>query len=148
MNENKRSPFLTMQTHSNFLEKSASIKMNEPAKPSIPTLTDIMPVPEKKQPVAEQKPSPSFPALLSDESLWNELEERLTNRIHKQVTERLNFVLDENLEQHVSTILEQVVTLLANEMKHDLQKTLEVFITHAVSTELQRIKKELSSDKK
>lgn len=127
-------------------DKIKAARMNELAKnPSIPVLTDILHSPDKKRtPVPVKSPAPaksSVPAKASLDKLpWNELEERLTGRIRKQVVERLDFVLDDNLSQHVSSVLEQVVTLLADEIKHDMQKTLEVIVTHAISAELQQMK--------
>ncbi len=138
----KRKVISAGRSFSNLTEKSPTRQTNNLTKQSsIPVLTDITLLPEEKR-ISDQDKTSSQSTLLSDEHLWNELEERLNRRIHKQITERINFVLDENLEQHVSTILEQVLTLLVNEIKHDMQKTLEVMITHAVSTELQHLKTE------
>ena len=115
-------------------------QMNELAKnPGIPVLTDILHSPEKKRTPIPVK-SPVHAKTSIDRLAWNELEERLTGRIRKQVMERLDFVLDDNLSQHVSSTLEQVVTLLTDEIKHDMQKTLEVIVTHAISAELQQLK--------
>jgi hypothetical protein len=127
-------------------DKVKAAKMNELAKnPGIPVLTDILHSPEKKRtPVPIKTPAPvksPVPAKASLDKLpWSELEERLTGRIRKQVIERMDFVLDDNLSQHVSSVLEQVVTLLADEIRHDMQKTLEVIVTHAISAELQQMK--------
>ena len=126
--------------------RSKASQMNELAKnPGIPVLTDILHSSEKRRVPIPVKPSAStqspVPAKTSiDKLAWNELEERLTGRIRKQVMERLDFVLDDNLSQHVSSALEQVITLLTDEIKHDMQKTLEVIVTHAISAELQQLK--------
>ncbi len=139
----KRKVISASRPNSNLIEKSTTKQINDLERiPSIPVLTDVVPSAEKKQAAMQIKSGKQLP-LLPDNQLWDEFEERLNKRIHKQVTERLNFVLDENLEQHISTILQQVLTLLVNEIKHDMQKTLEVMITHAVSTELERMKIEL-----
>ena len=141
----KRKVISASRPFSNLTKTRVTKPTSDIAKnPSIPVLTDIMPSSEKKQSTSPTKQLP----LLPDHKLWDEFEERLNKRIQKQVTERLNFVLDENLEQHISTILEQALTLLSNEIKHNMQKTLEVMITHAVTTELDRIKHELLTDKK
>ncbi|NLC24351.1 hypothetical protein NB640_05520 [Oxalobacter vibrioformis] len=145
MRGNKRVAFAT-NSPPVLTDKFKAAKMNELAKnPGIPVLTDILHSPEKKRtPVPVKSPAPVKPSVPAEASLdklpWNELEERLTGRIRKQVIERLDFVLDDNLSQHVSSVLGQVVTLLADEIKHDMQKTLEVIVTHAISAELQQMK--------
>lgn len=127
-------------------DKIRTAQLNELAKnPSIPVLTDILHSPEKKRtPVPVKSATPAkaaAPAKASIDKLpWNELEERLTGRIRKQVMERLDFVLDENLSQHVSSVLGQVVSLLTDEIRHDMQKTLEVIVTHAISAELEQMR--------
>jgi hypothetical protein len=122
-------------------DKIKSAQMKELAKnPSIPVLTDILHSPEKRRTPASVKPS--MPAKVSLDKLpWNKLEEHLTGRIRKQISERLDFVLDDNLSQHVSSVLQQVATLLTDEIRHDMQKTLEVIVTHAISAELEQLKK-------
>lgn len=77
---------------------------------------------------------------------WQELEDHLTARIRQQVMQRLNFALDDSIARHVSTLLEKAVTLLAGEVRNDMQKTLEVIITHAISTEMQRLRKKVSQE--
>lgn len=127
-------------------DKIKTAQMNGLAKnPRIPVLTDILHSPEKKRtPVPVKSPAPvksSVPAKAPIDKLpWNELEERLTGRIRKQVMGRLDFVLDDNLSQHVSSVLEQAVSLLADEIRHDMQKTLEVIVTHAISAELEQLR--------
>lgn len=110
-----------------------------PQDPLVPVLTDILPKEEKKiQPAAQ----------ILEKLPWQELEEHLTERIRQQITQRLNFVLDDSIARHVSTVLEQALTLLADEVRNDMQKTLEVIITHAISTEMQRLRKKVSQEEK
>jgi hypothetical protein len=104
-------------------------------------LTDILPSSEKKRSSAPPAQS-VLPVMASLDALpWEALEERLTERIHKQVIERLNFILDDRISQHLSTILEKMPTQLAEEIKSDMQNTLEVIVTHAISSELQYLRK-------
>lgn len=105
--------------------------------PLVPVLTDILPKDEKKAPPA---------ARMLDTLPWQELEDHLTARIRQQVVQRLNFALDDSIARHVSTLLEKAVTLLAGEVRNDMQKTLEVIITHAISTEMQRLRKKVSQE--
>ncbi len=132
-------------------EKNRPAPFNNLAKnPSIPVLTDILPSTERKRAPAPVSPParPDKPSTVPLDKLpWDELEERLTVRIRTQVMERLNFVLDDNLSQHISSALEQVVTLLADEIRHDMQKTLEVIITHTISAELQQLRKKQLENK-
>jgi hypothetical protein len=101
---------------------------------AIPVLTDILQSPEARR-------ANAAPATASLDKLpWDELEARLTERIRQQVTERLNFVLDDSITQHVSSILGQMAMLLTEEIRHDMQQTLEVIVTHTISTEIQRLK--------
>jgi CelD/BcsL family acetyltransferase involved in cellulose biosynthesis len=120
-------------------EKIRNAETDEFAKNrSIPVLTDIQPT--------SAKPASSTTALL-DKLPWDELESRLTGQIRKQVMERLNVVLDDNISQHVSSVLKQIAVMLAEEIKYDMQNTLEVIVTHTISAELQRLKKkELTSE--
>lgn len=105
--------------------------------PLVPVLTDTLPKEEKKA-------TPAARAL--DTLPWQELEDHLTVRIRQQVAQRLNFVLDDNITRHVSVLLEKAVTLLVDEARNDMQKTLEVIITHAISTEMQRLRKKVSQE--
>ena len=115
--------------------RSAQLKQHA-ANPGIPVLTDIVPTAGRK--LAPVKKPETAPATL-DVMPWDELEERLTGRIRTQVMERLDFVLDDNISQHVSSVLEKVAVMLAEEIKHDMQNTLEVIVTSAITTELQRL---------
>ncbi|MCL1886364.1 MAG: hypothetical protein FWG01_00265 [Betaproteobacteria bacterium] len=138
---NKKRVIFTVPTPPVLTEKIKAAQMNKFVKnPKIPVLTDILQSPEKKPAPASIKPATSVAAAL-DTLPWDELEERLTGRIRKQVIERLNFVLDNNISQHVSSILEQMAMMLAEEIKHDMHKTLEVIVTNTISAELQRLKK-------
>lgn len=120
-------------------EKIQTARMNSHVKnPTIPVLTDI--VQSSADKTLSQKPLTPV-ATPVDNLPWDELEERLTKRIRQQVMERLNFVLDDNISQHVSSVLEQMAVMMAEEIKHDMQQTLEVIVTHTISTELQRLKK-------
>lgn len=82
-----------------------------------------------------------------NEDAWGEMEERLAQRILERVQERIGFVLEEIIQQNLAATLQKVTGTLAQEINNDLQGTLEVVVTHAVSDELQRLKqKEYFSD--
>jgi len=132
MNSKKRVVFATPSPPM-LTEKIRDVETGEFAKSrNIPILTDILPV--------SARPGASAAASL-DRLPWDELEKRLTERIRKQVMERLNVVLDDNISQHVSSVLEQMAALLAEEIKYDMQNTLDVIVTHTISAELQRLRK-------
>ena len=139
MKSKKRVIFAT-PTPSVLTEQARAAGLHELAKnPSIPVLTDILHSPEKKRmPATAKTASPVTTAL--EKLPWDEIEERLTLRIRNQVMERMDFVLDENIMQHVSTVLQQMASMLAEEIKHDMQNTLDVIVTHTVSAELQQLK--------
>lgn len=107
--------------------------------PLVPVLTDILPKEEKKMPSAVQT---------LDNLPWQELEERLTARIQQHVIQRMNVALDDNLARHVSALMEKAVALLVDEVKNDIQKTLEVIVVHAVSAEMQHLRKKILQEEK
>lgn len=137
MNEEKNNPPASALPP--VLTERAAPAAAFPADPLVPVLTDILPREEKKMAPAARMP---------DTLPWQELEEHLTERILKQVEQRLNFVLDDSMAKHVSAILEKAVTLLADEVRNDMRKTLEVIITHAISTEMQRVKQKILQEEK
>ena len=127
-------------------EKVHGVETGEPARNrSIPILTDILPTSEKKATPEAAKLTTSATTSL-DSLPWDELEKRLTERIGKQVMERLSVVLDNNISQHVSSVLEQMTAMLAETIKEDMQNTLEVIVTHTISSELQRLKRNQNAD--
>ena len=82
-----------------------------------------------------------------NEDAWSELEERLAQRIQERVQERIHFVLEEIIQKNLAATLQKVTGTLATEINNDLESTLDVVVTHAVSDELQRLKqKEYFSD--
>ncbi|MCM1512453.1 MAG: hypothetical protein NC112_05010 [Oxalobacter formigenes] len=105
--------------------------------PLVPVLTDILPKEEKKIPAAAQ---------VLETLPWQELEERLIGRIHQQVTRRLEVVLDDSIARHTSTLLEKAVALLTEEVRNDMQKTLEAIVVHAISAELQRLRRKMPQE--
>lgn len=137
MNEEKNNPPETALPPV-LTEKAVSAAAFTP-EPLVPVLTDILPKEEKKTPSAVQ-------AL--DNLPWQELEERLTARIQQQVMQRLNVVLDDNLTQHVSALMEKAVALLVDEVKSDIQKTLEAIVVHAISAEMQHLRNKVSQAEK
>lgn len=137
MNEEKNNPPETALP-SLLTEKAAPAAAFTP-EPLVPVLTDILPKEEKKMPSAVQT---------LDNLPWQELEERLTARIQQHVIQRMNVALDDNLARHVSALMEKAVALLVDEVKNDIQKTLEVIIVHAVSAEMQHLRKKILQEEK
>jgi hypothetical protein len=78
--------------------------------------------------------------MADEEAMWDELEQRLVRQIMKHVTDRLDFILDHSIPARISTILHQTAVILAEDIKQDLDKTLEVLVTHAVLDELLNIR--------
>ena len=125
----------------------------------IPVLTDVLnqrrmeiaAIPPVPQPVATAPApapvptAPSSPPSLENIS-WDEMENRLKERILKQVAQRMDVILDDTLSQHVGAVLQQIARLLADEIKHDMQNTLDVIVTHSISAELDRLKKRNSGE--
>ena len=81
-----------------------------------------------------------------NETAWSELEQRLSERILKRIEERIQFVLEEIIQQNLATCIQNMTGTLVTEIKKDLQSTLDVVVTHAVTDELHRLRhKELFS---
>ena len=79
-----------------------------------------------------------------NETAWEELEQRLTERILKRVEERIQFVLEEIILQNLATSVQKMTGTLVEEIRKDLQSTLDVVVTHAVTDELHRLRKKES----
>lgn len=93
-----------------------------------PVLTEILPL------------LPDLSNTAQNEAAWNELEQRLSGKIMQRVEERIRFVLEEIIRQHLATSLRDMTGKLVSEVSKDLQSTLEVVVTHAVTDELHRLK--------
>ena len=73
-----------------------------------------------------------------NETAWNELEQRLAGRILQRIEERVQFVLEEIIRQHLVSSIQKMTGTLVTEIRKDLQNTLDVVVTHAVTDELHR----------
>lgn len=80
-----------------------------------------------------------------NETAWEELEQRLSERILKRVEERIQFVLEEIIQQNLAASVQKMTGTLVSEIQKDLQSTLDVVVTHAVTDELHRLRKKESS---
>ncbi len=75
-----------------------------------------------------------------NETAWNELEQRLAGRILQRIEERVQFVLEEIIRQHLASSIQKMTGTLVSEIRKDLQSTLDVVVTHAVTDELHRLR--------
>ena len=120
----------------------------------VPVLTEIIEAKSAEQP-AEPVTEPSaeqqsqaqipFPSLVTHKKKWDELEHRLTERILQLVQERISFILADSLRESLSTVLNKASEELASEVRKDLQNTLEVVVSHAVSQEIMRLQQNSSN---
>lgn len=109
-------------------ERQNNGTVQPPEADDYPVLTEILSV------------LPDLSEVTQNEAAWNELEERLSERIMQRVEERIKFVLEEIIRQHLATSIRNMTGTLVSEVSKDLQSTLEVVVTHAVTDELHRLK--------
>ena len=117
-------------------DKDASIRehasrnagMNEHPDDDYPVLSEIL------------SSLPDLVDATKNETAWNELEQRLTERILQRVEERIQFVLEEIIQQNLVSTIQKMTGTLVTEIRKDLQNTLEVVVTHAVTDELHRLR--------
>lgn len=93
-----------------------------------------------KTPIA--KP-PKRSGVLLDQASFQELEERLSERVQKEIIGRLTSTLDQYLLQQVSSILEKTLNLLSEEIKTEMQQSLESIVSKAISDELKSLKQRI-----
>ena len=83
---------------------------------------------------------PDLADATENETAWNELEQRLAGRILQRVEERIQFVLEEIIQQNLVSSIQKMTGTLVTEIRKDLQSTLDVVVTHAVTDELHRLR--------
>lgn len=83
---------------------------------------------------------PELTDTMQNEKAWSDLEQRLSDRILQRVEERIQFVLEEIIRQHLTNSIQKITGTLVTEIKKDLQSTLDVVVTHAVTDELHRLR--------
>lgn len=115
----------------------------------IPVLTEIIEMAPATEPTeAEPVPGPSAAAgqdqtrlsdFMQEKQKWDDLEGRLTARILQLVQERISFILAHNIRDSLSAVLDKATEELSAEIRSDLQNTLEVVVSHAVSQEFTRL---------
>ena len=93
-----------------------------------PVLTDIL------------SDLPDLTDALQNETAWNELEQRLSDRILQRIEDRIQFILEESIRQNLTDSIGKMTGILVAEIKNDLQSTLDVVVTHAVTDELHRLR--------
>lgn len=93
-----------------------------------PVLTDIL------------SDLPDLADALQNETAWNELEQRLSDRILQRIEDRIQFILEETIRQNLTDSIGKMTGTLVSEIKNDLQSTLDVVVTHAVTDELHRLR--------
>lgn len=93
-----------------------------------PVLTDIL------------SKLPDLADALQNETAWNELEQRLSDRILQRIEDRIQFILEESIRQNLTDSIGKITGMLVSEIKYDLQSTLDVVVTHAVTDELHRLR--------
>ncbi len=93
-----------------------------------PVLTDIL------------SELPDLADALQNETAWNELEQRLSDRILQRIEDRIQFILEESIRQNLTDSIGRMTGMLVSEIKNDLQSTLDVVVTHAVTDELHRLR--------
>ena len=101
---------------------------NDHAAEDYPVLTEIL------------STLPDLVDATQNETAWNELEQRLTERILRRVEERIQFVLEEIIQQNLASSIQKMTGTLVSEIRKDLQSTLDVVVTHAVTDELHRLR--------
>ena len=93
-----------------------------------PVLTDIL------------SDLPDLADALQNETAWNELEQRPSDRILQRIEDRIQFILEETIRQNLTDSIGKMTGTLVSEIKNDLQSTLDVVVTHAVTDELHRLR--------
>ena len=83
---------------------------------------------------------PDLADALQNETAWNELEQRLSDRILQRIEDRIQFILEETIRQNLTDSIGKMTGTLVSEIKNDLQSTLDVVVTHAVTDELHRLR--------
>ncbi len=83
---------------------------------------------------------PDLDDATQNETAWNDLEQRLSGRIQRRMEERIQFVLEEIIRQHLALSVQKMTGTLVSEIRKDLQSTLDVVVTHAVTDELHRLR--------
>lgn len=124
-----------MNSNNEFIPQEKDViseNHSAPCEDEIPVLTEIL------------STLPDLVDSTQNETAWEELEQRLTERILKRVEERIQFVLEEIIQQNLATSVRKMTGTLVSEIKKDLQSTLDVVVTHAVSDELHRLRKKES----
>ena len=125
-----------MNSNDDFLSRGTAeeIPENNPAcsEDDIPLLTEIL------------STLPDLVDSTQNETAWEELEQRLAERILKRVEERIKFVLEEIIQQNLAASVQKMTGTLVSEIQKDLQSTLDVVVTHAVTDELHRLRKKES----
>ncbi len=115
-----RLPYPDQENHDTGMASSAS--------DDYPVLTDIL------------SELPDLTDALQNETAWNELEQRLSDRILQRIEDRIQFILEESIRQNLTDSIGKMTGMLVSEIKNDLQSTLDVVVTHAVTDELHRLR--------
>lgn len=107
---------------------SQNTGLNDQTADDYPVLTEIL------------STLPDLVDTTQNETAWNELEQRLAGRILQRIEERVQFVLEEIIRQHLASSIQKMTGTLVSEIRKDLQSTLDVVVTHAVTDELHRLR--------
>jgi hypothetical protein len=111
----------------------------------VPTLTEVVKLPEAAPAAAEVTPPaatpepPPVPPFLERRANWPPIqEEQIVQRVFADLQRQIDLMLETRMRETLTPVLNRASDALVRDLRHELASTLRDVIAHAVAQEIAR----------